>query len=492
MLYAEPDWKVHAARLTDDTLLPDLWHLPAVRGPEAWNTTTGSPEVKVCVLDSGIDVGHPDLAANVVGGWNFVPVEQEDPDGPPAEYGTPQYLNLQDGTSISHGTHVAGVIAAVGNNTRGVVGLAFNVSWLAAARGRAGGGLQLGHAGVGRRAATRRHSASHPRCALPAKPHLPARGWLTSPGPCAPSPPQVKLLICRFLWDNEDGNMSDAASCMELCRVAGALIVVGAWGGVMGPVDKDLSLLAKAYEAAAAEGQLIVMAAGNGGYDMDTEPVYPASFMVDNMVNVGGTDSYGSVDRTSNYGRDVHLTAPGKNIVSTIRGGDYGPLSGTSMATPIVAAAAALLQSAALEAGEAALSYQELKAALLAGADPPGEWDVGKSSHGKLNVAASLRAVVARLKSHPRTHFVTVGERSCGTPGACNATAACNRYQTINAITTPNFGLIAKKCNASTSYRVVAGACLGRRSCSVPVRRGLFGGEPCPGVVSNVLNFKYT
>lgn len=128
MLYAEPDWKVHAARVTNDTLFSELWHLPEVHAPEAWDITTGSPEVKVCVLDSGVDREHPDLAGNVIGGWNFVPEDQTDPDGPPAEYGTPQYYNLQDGTSISHGTHVAGTIAAIGNNTLGVVGLAFNVS----------------------------------------------------------------------------------------------------------------------------------------------------------------------------------------------------------------------------------------------------------------------------------------------------------------------------------------------------------------------------
>lgn len=303
---------------------------------------------------------------------------------------------------------------------------------------------------------------------------------------------QVKLLICRFLWDNEDGNMSDAATCMGLCRDEGAMIAVGSWGGVMGPIDKDLSYLSKAYQAAAAEGQLIVMAAGNGGQDMDLEPVYPASFMVDNMINVGGTDTYGSVARYSNYGADVHLTAPGSNIVSTIRDGEYGPESGTSMATPMVAAAAALLQSVAVEAGEAALTYQEIKATLLANTDPPQEWDVGKSAHGRLNVLKALKAMVVRLKNHPRTRSVAVGERSCSTPGACNVTAACNKYQTINAITAPNFGLIAKKCNASTSYALVAGACLGQRSCVLPVSKAFFGVDPCPGVVSKVLNFKYT
>lgn len=430
VLYAEPDWKVHAARLPNDTLIGRQWYLPHISAFEAWNITTGSPSVKVCVLDSGVQRNHPDLRENILpGGWNFVPEDQTDPDGPPPRRDSPQFKNIEDGTPISHGTHVSGTIAAVGNNARGVIGVAHT----------------------------------------------------------------VKLLICRFLWDNDDGNMSDAATCLSLCRGEGAMLVAGAWGGVHGPIDKDLSFLAKEYQVAADAGQLIVMAAGNGGYDMDVEPVYPASFTVDNMITVGATDQYDAVASYSNYGSEVHVTAPGSSILSTVRFGQYGVSSGTSMATPVVTAAAALVQSVAAEAGAPSLTYTEIKAIILGSTDPPSEWDVGKSQHGRLNLSRALTTIRDQLMTTPVTRSVSVGARSCeGWAAApCVAAAACNKYQGIIAINDPSWGAPDRGCNASSSYRVVAQACLWQRTCNVPASKDAFLPDPCPGAVKT-LSFTYT
>ncbi len=120
VLYAEPDYLRHIDVVPNDPYFSSLWGLhntgQTVRGeggvpgadigaPEAWDKTTGSNDVVIAVLDTGVDYREPDLAPNIVNGWDFI-ANSSDP---------------MDRTG--HGTHVAGTIAAVGNNGIGVTGV---------------------------------------------------------------------------------------------------------------------------------------------------------------------------------------------------------------------------------------------------------------------------------------------------------------------------------------------------------------------------------
>lgn len=186
-----------------------------------------------------------------------------------------------------HGTHVAGTIGAVGNNGRGVTG----VNW------------------------------------------------------------QVSLLAVKVLDSNGDGTFGSVAQGLDYITAQkrnGRNIRVAnlSLAGWVSPYSDAVTTLRTACRAAADQGILLVFAAGNDGYNIDNpidgERPYPASFDESNMITVTAINSSGY--RAYNYGsRYVHLAAPGVNIWSTYHDGGYTRLSGSSMATPHVAGAAALL-----------------------------------------------------------------------------------------------------------------------------------------------------
>ena len=105
--YAEPNYIVHAFATPNDPDYPSQWAYTKIQAPAAWNIVTGSTNVTIAIIDSGIDENHPDLAAKIVPGYDFI-----DSDGDPHD------LN-------GHGTHVAGIAAAVTNNGVGVAGMAW-------------------------------------------------------------------------------------------------------------------------------------------------------------------------------------------------------------------------------------------------------------------------------------------------------------------------------------------------------------------------------
>jgi subtilisin family serine protease len=107
--YAEPNWILHADAVPNDPSYPDEYGLAKIQAAQAWDVTTGSNTVTVAVVDTGIATDHPDLAANLVPGWDFVSNDDD-----------PRDFN-------GHGTHVAGTIGAKGDNGRGVTGVDWNV-----------------------------------------------------------------------------------------------------------------------------------------------------------------------------------------------------------------------------------------------------------------------------------------------------------------------------------------------------------------------------
>ena len=105
--FAEPDFIYPPALTPNDPYYSSEWHLPKIQASQAWDITTGSSSVVIAILDSGVEVSHPDLAGLLVPGWNF-------------------YSNNADTSDVTgHGTPVAGAAAAEGNNSQGVTG----VSW---------------------------------------------------------------------------------------------------------------------------------------------------------------------------------------------------------------------------------------------------------------------------------------------------------------------------------------------------------------------------
>src|SRR3954451_16734308 len=126
--FAQPNIVYHAAAVVpNDPYFAnhDLWGLETIRAPEAWATTVGSPSVTVAVVDSGIASDHPDLTANVDTSRGRDFVDDGFLDGAPG--GSDGFDARADPSDHNgHGTHVAGTIAARGNNGRGIAGVTWN------------------------------------------------------------------------------------------------------------------------------------------------------------------------------------------------------------------------------------------------------------------------------------------------------------------------------------------------------------------------------
>ncbi|MHB0938511.1 MAG: S8 family peptidase [Armatimonadota bacterium] len=211
--------------------------------------------VKVAVVDTGIDLTHPDLAANIVGSYNAI-----DPG---------KSANDDNG----HGSHVAGTIAAV-DNTIGVLGVA----------------------------------------------------------------PQASLLAVKVLNRQGNGYYSDIIEGIGWSVDNGAQVINMSLGGTY-----DSSALHAAIINAVNAGVVVVAAAGNSGPG-DNTVNYPAKYA--EVIAVSATTSSNTIASFSSRGAQVELAAPGASIYSTYKGGGYNTLSGTSMASPHVAGAAALVLAA--------------------------------------------------------------------------------------------------------------------------------------------------
>jgi subtilisin family serine protease len=296
-----------------------------IDGPEAWDITTGSRNVVVATIDSGIDYTHEDLAANMWRNEADCNGNGIDDDGNGFVddcYGiAPINGNSDPFDDHSHGTHVAGTIGAVGNNGIGVVGVNWN----------------------------------------------------------------VQVVSCKFLNARGSGFASDAAECLDYFRAlkqrgVNFVLSSNSWGG-----GADSQTLRDAILADEAAGILFIAAAGNDRTNTDDYPHLPSSIRAANVVSVAATDHSDYKASFSNYGRTtVHVAAPGVDIVSLRAAGTdmYGDgshfvpegagtsarylrASGTSMATPHVSGLAALIQAA-----NPGLPWWAVRNLLLAGGDP--------------------------------------------------------------------------------------------------------------------------
>jgi len=317
-------WGLHNTGQSGGTVDADI------DAPEAWDLATGSRDVVVAVIDTGVDHYHPDLAANMWTNPGEVNGDGVDNDGNGYVddiHGWDFYNNdnnPMDGHN--HGTHVAGTIGATGDNSQGVVG----VNW------------------------------------------------------------EVSIMALKFLNDEGEGTTADAISAIDYAakmrRDYGVNVVAtnNSWGG-----GGYSTALRDAIEAAGREGILFIAAAGNDSVNTDVVAHYPSNYDSEYIISVAATTRNDGLASFSNYGSaTVDLAAPGRSIYSSMAGGGYGRFSGTSMATPHVTGVVALLASLGPGA-----SAGEIKAAILSGTDPVLSLSGKSVTGGRLNAHGALVAM---------------------------------------------------------------------------------------------------
>ncbi len=305
-----------------------------IDAPEAWQVSTGSRDIIVGVVDTGIDYNHPDLAANMWVNPGEIAGNGIDDDGNGFVDDVHGYdFANDDGDPFDdegHGTHVAGTIGGVGNNGLGIAG----VSW------------------------------------------------------------EVSLMGLKFLDANGSGSTSDAVQAINYATMMrnqysqNVRITNNSWGG-----GGSSNAMRQAIEAGSEADILFVAAAGNDGMDNDSNPQYPASYTNDAVISVAATNRNDSLAGFSNYGAtSVDLAAPGVGIVSTVPDGGYSSFSGTSMASPHVAGAAALALAV-----DPTLTVSQLRTGLLGTVDAVGGLSGKTVTGGRLNVGR----LVESLSSEP-------------------------------------------------------------------------------------------
>lgn len=308
-----------------DTLFSKQWGMIDIGVKNAWNIHSGN-EIVVAVIDTGVDYTHEDLLPNMwrntkeipnnnldddnngyiddIVGWDFL-----SNDNKPYDLATADLGEIMKGKNPGHGTHCAGNVAAAGNNGKGISGVA----------------------------------------------------------------PKAKIMALRFIGD-EGGTTAAAIASIKYAVDNGAKVLSNSWGSE-GEDSEDPATnkaLQDIIQYAQDHNVLFVAAAGNSSRNNDTDPLkaFPASYLHENIISVAAVDSANKIAGFSNFGAaNVDLGAPGVKIFSTTVGNRYSDSviellqadwSGTSMACPHVAGAAALYWSAHPEK-----NWKDVKTALL-------------------------------------------------------------------------------------------------------------------------------
>ena len=362
-----------AAIVPNDPFFSNQWYLSKIRADSAWEKITESPHTVIAVIDSGIQIDHPDLKNNIwintkevagdgldndnngfiddIFGWDFV---NNVPDP------SPKFTDGWTEAGVSHGTMVAGIIAAHGNNNIGVTG----VTW------------------------------------------------------------RAKIMALKALNDKGEGRVSDVIRAIDYAINNGADIINLSFSSL----NYSEGLQEAIYRAHAA-GIMIVAAAGNeqasgSGYSTDTTKIYPACYdgrlIGENMViGVAATDALDQKTRFSSYGFScIDIAAPGISFFNTVTNGNVpgadkyydGYWSGTSMAAPLVSATLALIQQTNPE-----LSRRETVNILFASADNISRLNpeyLGQLGNGRLNTNRAVEMAKNALNS--RLGYIFVAPQSVG------------------------------------------------------------------------------
>lgn len=298
--YVEPNFIYRLNKVPNDPMLGQLWGIQNVGAADsdgatgvtgidvnavrAWDIQTGSKDILVAVIDTGVNYNHPDLKDNI---WtneaemNGEAGVDDDNNGIVDDIHGANFVNASAPTGDpmddhGHGSHCSGTIGAKGDDGAGLVGVAWN----------------------------------------------------------------TKIMGLKFLSASGGGTLEGAIQAINYANKMGAKIMSNSWGG--GGFSEALKeVISQSNE----RGALFVAAAGNDGSNNDSSNTYPANYDVANVLSVAAINNRGQLASFSNYGRNkVHVGAPGVNVVSVTTAG-YESWSGTSMATPHVSGVAVLLAS---------------------------------------------------------------------------------------------------------------------------------------------------
>lgn len=343
-----------------------------INAPEAWDSGTSCSAQVVAVIDTGVKYDHQDLAQNM---WQNAreTVNGVDDDGNGIIDDIYGYNAISDsGNPLDdngHGTHCAGTIGAVGNNGLGVAGVCHN----------------------------------------------------------------IQIMAIKFLGSNGSGSLWSAVKGIRYVsqmkrRGENIVLSSNSWGG--GGFYQSLhDAIAEARDL----GILFVSAAGNNANNNDSNPSYPASYDLENIVSVAAVDSLGRLASFSNYGlTSVDIAAPGVGIYSTWSDGGYRSISGTSMATPHISGVLAFIKSRI-----SSITAQQLKDALLR--DDMRKTLVSLSGYIRSPGIPNLSALVSdptRFVPVPPTPVATLPPTPTSTP---TATPTATRTPTPTPTPTPGW-----------------------------------------------------
>lgn len=202
----------------------------------------------------------------------------------------------------------------------------------------------------------------------------------------------ASIMAVRVLDAQGSGFLSDVAAGVRYAADNGAKVLSLSLGG-----SSPSTVLENALSYACSKGAFISVAAGNESANNDSTPSYPANYNLPCLISVAATNSSDQLADFSNFGAStVHIAAPGVDILSTIPGSQYGFLSGTSMATPLVAGVGALVKSLKPE-----LSGADIKSVLMLSSDKLGHLSGKVSSGGRINAANALALATGTTPSPP-------------------------------------------------------------------------------------------
>lgn len=302
--YTEHDFVVKVSQPVEQESLrvsanddPPNWGVMQINADVLWQQGVRGEGVTVAIIDTGVDINHVQLRDRIAVNAGEMGTDSkgrdkstnnvdDDGNGFVDDVNGWNFVDRSPltGDNFHHGTHVAGIVAASHNDTT-------------------------------------------------SDPDLPYVQGVA---------PKAKILPIAFLDRNGGGFVSDGVRGIKYAVARGAKVINASWGG-----DQCSRTLRDQIRSLASKKVIFVAASGNESQDVDTLPAYPASLNLPAQITVGAIGDHFNMAYYSNYGvKAVHIFAPGTRIISTMPEDTMARLTGTSMATPFVAGAVALMLSA--------------------------------------------------------------------------------------------------------------------------------------------------